>query len=56
MISRFNLRAFAIGLRIEGAEELYHKIAELITPLEQGQTVPQQLQGMAKKVKDSLSR
>jgi len=55
VISRFNLRAFAIGLRIEGAEELYHKIAELITPLEQGQTVPQQLQGMAKKVKDSLS-
>lgn len=55
VISRFNLKAFAIGLRMEGAENLYHNIAELITPLEQGETVPQQLQGMAKKVKDSLS-
>ena len=36
VISRFNLKAFAIGLRMEGAENLYHNIAELITPLEQG--------------------
>ena len=35
-ISQYNFKAFAVGLRMEGAELLYHNLAELITPLEQG--------------------
>merc|ERR1712018_457883 len=54
-LSQYNFKPFALGLRMQGAENLYNKLHELIEPLQSGQSVEEQIEGVRRKIESSLN-
>ena len=54
-LSQYNFKPFALGLRMQGAENLYNKLHELIEPLQSGQSVEEQIEGMKRQIESSLN-
>ena len=46
LLGQYHFKPIAFGLRLKGVENIYNKLAEILTPLEAGQSVQQQEQGM----------
>nr|ADD73552.1 vitellogenin 2 [Paracyclopina nana] len=53
-LSQFKFRPIAAGLRLQGAENLLNKAAQILTPLKPGQNAEEQEREFARKVQENL--
>ena len=53
-LSQYRLNAVSAGLRMEGMENIYNHLTELLTPLNSGETVQQQHETIVKKIQENV--
>jgi hypothetical protein len=54
-LSQYSFQPWALGLRFEGAENLYRRFAEIVTPVKSGQTGQEHTEEFASKIKSALN-
>lgn len=53
-LSQYKFRPIAAGIRLQGAEHLWNKAIQILTPLREGQNVEEQEREFSRKVQESL--
>lgn len=54
-LSQYQFTPIAVGYRLEGAENIYRRMAELLAPQKEGESVEQQQQEIARQLEQSLN-
>ena len=54
-LSQYRLNAVSAGLRMEGMENIYNHLTELLTPLNSGESVQQQQESIVKMIQENVS-
>merc|ERR1711899_261495 len=53
-LSQYRLNAVSAGLRMEGMENIYNHLTELLTPLNSGESVQQQQESIVKMIQENM--